>query len=224
PDPDWSERLVRTLQRPAFPISLLEALGRRYRRNYAPVFLVLAFSWIIKIFLHPQPATSISEFVTRADIGPIDGALIIGTGIAFNVALLLLGLFTVGLRDSSGEVFAKTPRLFDRIRAATREAFEIDLAAITPGNWSHKKQLAYIVSDHFDAISKPLMKSLDRGVTLLRGTGMYSGAEHGVMMVVVQGKEVEHLKRIVYDADPSAFVIITAAQDVLGEGWRPLDT
>lgn len=224
PDPDWAERLIRSLQRPAFPISLLEALGRRYRRNYAPVFLILAFSWVVKVFMHPEPAKSFSEFVGRSDIGPIGGAVVLGVGVVFNVALLMLGLFTVGLRDSSGEVFAGTPRLFDRIRAATREALEIDLAAMTPGLWAHRKQLAYVVSDHFDAISQPLMEGLNRGVTLLRGTGMYSGKEHGVMMVVVQAREVEHLKRIVYDADPNAFVIITAAQDVLGEGWRPLET
>ncbi|MDY7092113.1 MAG: DUF2270 domain-containing protein [Acidobacteriota bacterium] len=223
PDEGWSERLVESLRRPTFPISLLEALGRRYRRNYAPVFLVLALSWVVKILLHPEPTTKVPELLQRAAIGPLSGWAVLLIGIVFNAALIALGLFTVGLRDSSGEVFARTPRLFDRIRAATREALEVDLAALRPTLPGRRKQLAYIVSDHVQKIAGPLMESLDRGVTLLTGVGMYSGEEHGVLMVVVSGSQVADLKRIVTTHDPDAFVIITAAQDVRGEGWKPLE-
>ncbi|MDX1503821.1 MAG: DUF2270 domain-containing protein, partial [Thermoanaerobaculia bacterium] len=98
PRPGWEQRLSDSLRRPAFPITLLEALGRRYRRNYAPLFLVLAFSWLIKISIHPSTVSSWRDFLTRAAVGPVGGWAILLFGVAFNGALVALGLLTVGLR------------------------------------------------------------------------------------------------------------------------------
>ncbi len=227
-DPDWEARLTDSLRRPGFPITLLEAFGRRYRRNYAPLFLILALSWAVKVSIHPTPVASWAEFLGRASIGAIPGWVALAVGVVFNVALIALGLFTVGLRDSAGEVFGRTPRgalrLLARFRAATREALEIDLAHFKPSWFKAPKQLAYVVSDRAAEISKPLLAELDRGVTLLKGVGMYSGKEHGVLMCVVENGQIARLREIVRRADPHAFVIVTAAHDVRGEGFRPLET
>lgn len=80
-------------------------------------------------------------------------------------------------------------------------------------------KVAYIISDSPLAISSEIMQKLDRGVTGLDGKGMYSGKEKTVLMCVVSKKEVVKLKEIVKSADKNAFVIVSDAKEVLGEGF-----
>ena len=225
--PGWAERLVESLHHPRFPITLLEAVGRRYRRNYAPLFLVLAASWIVKLVIHPTAITSWNAFLDRAAVGPAPGGVVVAAGVVFNALLIALGVLTVGLRESEGEVFGVAPkgfkRLGARIAAAMNEALEVDLATVrTP--WSAgRKQLVFIISDQIQDVSRPLLEELDRGVTLLKGTGMFSGKEHGILMCVVAGRQVTRLKQLVYRNDEKAFVVVTGVHDVRGEGFRPLE-
>ena len=226
PEVGWAQEIVDTLQHPSFPIGLLEALGRRYRRNYALLFFILTLSWLAKIVIHPTSVESWSQFLERASVGPVPGWVVLIGGVVFNGGLLALGLFTVGLRRTDAEVFDRTPRfyrrLWARIRAATRESLEIDLGSFKPHLGGGRK-LVFVISDEVEAVSRPLMNELDRGVTLIKGQGMYSGREHGILMCVVRSRQVEPLKEIVHQADPNAFVVISAAQDVRGEGFRPLE-
>ncbi len=225
--PGWAERLVESLHHPRFPITLLEALGRRYRRNYAPLYLVLTAAWVVKLAIHPSAVDGWQGFLERAAIGPVPGALVLASVVVFNLGLLALGIFTVGLRESEGEVLGEGPkglkRLTTRIAAATREALEVDLGTVRPPWPSGRKHLVFIISDEIEEISKPLLEELDRGVTLLKGTGMFSGREHGILMCVVRGRQVARLKEIVYRNDAKAFVVVTGVQDVRGEGFRPLE-
>jgi uncharacterized membrane protein len=225
--PGWGELLADSVHHPRFSVSLLEALGRRYRRNYAPLFIALAASWIIKLVIHPGPVADWNELLGRAAVGPVPGGVVMMCVAGFNALLIALGIFTVGMRDSAGEVLGQAPkgikRLGARLAAATREAFEIDLTTVRP-NWATgRKYLVFIFSDQSQEISKPLLGELNRGVTLVKGTGMFSGKEHGILMCVVRGRQVARLKEIVYRHDAKAFVVVTGAQDVRGEGFRPLD-
>ncbi|MDO8971723.1 MAG: DUF2270 domain-containing protein, partial [Saprospiraceae bacterium] len=63
PHPEWAENLSETLVAPEFPISMWEALGRRLRRNYVWIFLVMGVVWALKSYLHPTPAANWAEFV-----------------------------------------------------------------------------------------------------------------------------------------------------------------
>lgn len=225
--PGWAERLVESLHQPRFPITLLEALGRRYRRNYAPLFLVLAASWVVKLAIHPHGVSGVREFLDRATVGPVHGGVVVAIGVIFNLLLIALGILTVGLRESEGEVLGTVPKgirsLGARIAAATREALEVDLASIGTFRSTGRKHLVFIISDKIQEIGQPLLGELERGVTLLKGTGMFSGREHGILMCVVRGRQVTRLKEIVYSRDAKAFVVVTGAQDVRGEGFRPLE-
>lgn len=108
PHADWADKISESLNNPRFPIGLLEALGRRYRRNYAPIFLILAVSWIGKTYMHPVAVNSWAEYVARSAMGPIPGWLVLAAGFIFNGALIALGMFTAGLQQTQGEVLSST--------------------------------------------------------------------------------------------------------------------
>src|SRR5512143_1347619 len=73
PSPEWAESLAENLLSPRFPISIWEAFGRRLRRNYAWIFLILFISWMGKSYLFPQPALTTQEFISRGAVGPVSG-------------------------------------------------------------------------------------------------------------------------------------------------------
>lgn len=81
-------------------------------------------------------------------------------------------------------------------------------------------KVAYIISDRNDYIAKMLVNELDRGITILHGQGGYSGAEKRVIMCAFKQKEIAVIKHAVKEADPSAFLIVCNAHEVLGEGFR----
>ena len=68
-------------------------------------------------------------------------------------------------------------------------------------------------------ISKAIMKDLERGVTFLEGRGGYTNIKRDVLLVVVSRREEVHLKKLVNNIDPMAFIIINDAHEVLGEGF-----
>lgn len=224
PRAEWADRLTSSLQNPRFPISLPEAFGRRYRRNYAPIFLILAVSWILKLFLHPTEARFVGEFLRRAEVGPFSGWVVIGVGVAFHVALILIGLFTAGMRASTGEVLSQGTfgkRFLHRMRAAVQEMLESELPQIP---WFDvRKQMALIVSDSPQAVGQALLDDLQQGVTMLHGTGMYTGQPHGVLMCTFQAKQQPALKQTVQRVDPKAFVVVMSVQGAHGGGFRPLE-
>lgn len=81
-------------------------------------------------------------------------------------------------------------------------------------------KVAYIISDHTEPITKAILEDLDRGLTKLTAEGGYTGEHRTVLMVVVGQSEIPRLKTVVQSVDPNAFVIISDAHEVLGEGFR----
>lgn len=78
----------------------------------------------------------------------------------------------------------------------------------------------YIISDKPDEIADMIMKELDRGVTALKGKGMYTGQEREVLLCVVHRGQITQLKQVVNNYDPKAFIILTDVREVLGEGFK----
>jgi uncharacterized membrane-anchored protein YitT (DUF2179 family) len=83
---------------------------------------------------------------------------------------------------------------------------------------------ALIVTSEPETISARVLEELERGITVLQGTGAYTGAERPVLYCVISRAEVATLKAIVQEADPRAFMVIGVAHEALGEGFRPLKT
>ena len=84
------------------------------------------------------------------------------------------------------------------------------------------EKACYVITAAHDQVRRQIMEELDRGVTLLSAKGGFSGEERPVLMCVVSAQEVARLKLIVRRADDRAFVFISDAHEVLGEGFRQL--
>ena len=81
-------------------------------------------------------------------------------------------------------------------------------------------KVAYIISDRAQAISDVIVRDLDRGVTVLRGEGAYSGSEKRVLMCAFKQKEIVDLKQMIFEIDKNAFIIVCNAHEVTGNGFK----
>jgi uncharacterized membrane-anchored protein YitT (DUF2179 family) len=79
---------------------------------------------------------------------------------------------------------------------------------------------ALIVSGQAETVTGRILSEMERGVTILNGTGAYTGAVRSVLYCVVNRSEVQQLKTIVHEADPKAFMVIGQAHEALGEGFQ----
>ncbi len=84
-------------------------------------------------------------------------------------------------------------------------------------------KVVYVFSEQNAKISEEIMKSLERGVTLLESKGGYSGEKQNVLMCAVRRHEVFRLRKIVLEFDPNAFVIVGDVGQVMGNGFNRLE-
>lgn len=87
-----------------------------------------------------------------------------------------------------------------------------------------KGKLVYIFSLHYEEISHEIIQSLGRGVTLLNGEGAYTGQEKRILMCALRNNEYHKVKKLVHEIDPNAFLIVSDASEVAGEGFKPIDS
>lgn len=81
------------------------------------------------------------------------------------------------------------------------------------------KKAVTIISAHHALIALRVTEIMDRGVTVLRGYGYYTGQDKEVLYIVIHKQEVSMLKKIVRAEDKNAFVTIHDVRDVFGEGF-----
>jgi len=86
-----------------------------------------------------------------------------------------------------------------------------------------QRKAIIIISQHWDQISKVIMGNLNRGVTVLKGQGGYSGKEEHVLYTVISFRELPRLKNLVRQLDPAAFVVVNDTLEVMGHriGTQP---
>lgn len=209
-------------------------LGWRYLEPetlYYTILSVAAISFFLKFM--PLPA-----FIPENTIlAPIVAGVLIGLGI---------GLVVLGRGTTAGvDILAMMAQKFWGINLSTALMI-IDTCIIIPLFWVigiekalmslitvymttkvlsfmtqgfNPKQSLMIVSEHYEAIGDEIIKGLDRGITILEGQGYYSKEKKHVLYVVINRQESIKVQRLIHEIDPRAFVTITAASAVLGEGF-----
>lgn len=122
----------------------------------------------------------------------MDGLIILAGGFLFGFPSALYAVVSIYV----------TAKISDAIALGTRYA-----------------RCAYIITKEAQKVSEVIFEKLERGVTGIHARGMYTGTERQILFCVVGKKEIAGLKSIVHKYDPDAFVIVTEAKEVLGEGF-----
>ena len=81
-------------------------------------------------------------------------------------------------------------------------------------------RLIYIISDKAEGIAEKLLEDVDIGVTFLNGSGAYHNTEKKVIMCVVKKQIAPRVEEVVENDDQGAFMIITNASEIYGEGYK----
>ena len=81
-------------------------------------------------------------------------------------------------------------------------------------------KLIYIISDHWQAISTRMLVELNVGATFLEGEGAYSSEKKRVIMCVVRKQISPQIEEVVKEEDPHAFMIVSSAAEIYGEGYK----
>lgn len=123
----------------------------------------------------------------------IDAVVVLAAGIVFSAEFAMYALIAIFV----------TAKLID---------------VVQEGLYSAKAM--FIISNHADAIAKELMSKIERGVTVFPSRGGFSNQDRATLFCVVGRTELTRAKRVVLDVDKQAFVVVTDAHEVLGEGFK----
>jgi len=80
----------------------------------------------------------------------------------------------------------------------------------------------FIISDKFEEIRGRIINDLHRGGTYIPGKGMYNGLDKTIIFTVVNRREMALLEEYIHEIDPTAFLTVLEANEILGEGFKSL--
>ena len=199
--PLWLTNLVLNV-----PLFFLAALikGRKFVARTA-VATVLLSAWLYVI---PLWDLAEGDYVLSA----IFGGVICGIGMGLVLLarattggiIVAVGIYSFGIKAALYAIVAIY--VTSKVSDALMEGMKYSKAV-------------FIVSDKYKEISDAIMSQMDRGVTGLNAVGMYSGDEKCMLYCVVSKKEIVVLKDMILNIDNNAFVIVTDAREVVGEGF-----
>ncbi|MGD6817124.1 YitT family protein [Metabacillus sp. 84] len=218
----------------AFNIPLFVAgvvlLGRQF--GFKTLIGTLFLPFIVYLSKDMEP-------VTR---DPLLGALFGGIGVGLGLGLVFRGKASTGGTDLAAQIIHKYTGLTlgtcvaiidGMIVLAATFAFDIegglyaliglyvtsktiDIVQIGLG----RSKMAMVITSHEEEIKQAILKKIDRGVTKVSAFGGYTDIEKPILMCVVDQTEFTKLKQLVRSIDPSAFVVVMDASEVLGEGFK----
>lgn len=85
-----------------------------------------------------------------------------------------------------------------------------------------KSKMVLIFSEKYREITDEILNRMERGVTLLQGSGAYTNAPRQIILCAVRPAELYQLKRITKEHDENAFFLICDATEVFGEGFQSI--
>ncbi len=225
--PLWFTNLI--LNIPVF-LAALKMKGKRFvgRTGFATILL--------SVWLYVIPSMDMAQ--QDAMLASVFGGVISGIGMGF----VLLARATTGGTDLVAVLIQKKIRHYSVVsimqvidgvivlaglyvfgpKVGLYAVIAIYITAKVSDAWLEGMKFskaAFIITDYYSEVSKALMEQLKRGMTGLYARGMYSGEEKCMLYCVVSKKEIVDLKEIVVEIDPHAFVIVSDAREVLGEGF-----
>ena len=83
-------------------------------------------------------------------------------------------------------------------------------------------KMMLIFSAKSPEIAQAVLDRLERGATLLRSRGAFSGTEGYTLLCAVRRPEVYKVRDFVKEFDPQAFVVVGTAEEIAGEGFASI--
>lgn len=127
--------------------------------------------------------------------------------------MLLIDAVIIGL---GGVVFGNLESVLYSIIATGTTSVVLDMVLYG----RDEAKLLYIISDKSQAIAQRILSELSIGVTYLEGSGAYKNKEKKVIMCVVKKQLAHKVEQIVKEEDTLAFMIISSASEIYGEGFK----
>lgn len=124
-----------------------------------------------------------------------DFSVIVGAGIVFNWEVALLSILVLVISGITSDIILE--------------------------GISYVRTAVIVTENPYD-VSRALMESMGRGVTLWNATGGYSGQAKHMIYCTVRRSEIQELKRLMTTVDPKAFFVIGVAQQAFGQGFTRL--
>lgn len=184
----------------------------------------------------------LSKDMTPATTDPLLGALFGGIGVGLGLGIVFRGKASTGGVDLAAQIVNKYTgfslgtcvAMIDGMIVLTAAiVFDIELGLyalialfvtsktidLIQVGFGYSK-MAIIITNKENEVRQAIFSEVKRGVTRLSAYGGYTDDERPILMCVVQQSEFTKLKQTVKHVDPSAFVIVTNAAEVLGEGFK----
>ena len=135
--------------------------------------------------------------------------------------VVLFGLIIIGLGVGSS-----TPTTHNSALLSLYSLIAIYVSTKTIGlviNGMKEEKIIFIIGNHsMDELRSYILHDLDRGATAIKSSGIYSGEDKDMLFLVVTQKEVMRIKQRIKQLEPDAFIVITDAYNIYGEGFRAL--
>ena len=202
-------------------------LSSLYAMFISSVFVDLMAAFITFKPMDPMLAAIFGGILVGLSLGLIflRGATTGGTDLAARLLKLRLSWLPMGklLMGVDLVVIAAAAVAFGNLSSALYGVVSLYISTVVMDMVLYgmdSAKVAYIISQRPEDISKGIFREMDRGVTILHGEGAYSGEEKRVLMCAFKQRQIVPLKHLVKEIDPTAFLIVCDAHEVLGDGFR----
>ncbi|MFZ4398414.1 MAG: YitT family protein [Bacteroidales bacterium] len=217
----------------------IKVLGPRFGIKTVVTFILTAvFVDALSLFFGSDPLQLSHDILLSC----VFGGLVIGVG----VGLILKAKATSGGSDVISMILSKFTKLPLGQSIMIVDSSIVLTSLIAFGDWrlplyswitifiiskvvdivlqgiSYDKTL-FIVSDKYEEIKDKILNHIHRGGTIIKGNGMYNGAEKHIIFTVVNRRELAMVEEYINKIDPNAFLTVINANEILGQGFKSLN-
>ena len=127
------------------------------------------------------------------------------------------------LRPGFGS-YVGDPKTFNDVMYGILEivTFALTIDLFTVGGRRTMQLLVF--SEKYQEIADYVCNTMERGVTVLKAQGWFTRRDRNVLLVLLTRQELSSLSKVVNDIDPKAFLSVSAAAGVYGEGFEQIKT
>ncbi|MDR0436729.1 MAG: YitT family protein [Bacteroidales bacterium] len=171
---------------------------------YGGVLIGLGVAMIFKAKATSAGTDVVSKIITKYFRIPVGISIIIVDSIVVLIGLIAFGDWAVPLYSWI------TIFVYGKVVDILQEGLSTDRAV-------------FIITPKSKEMGDMINHKLKRGGTYFHGKGMYKGEEREIVYTVVNSRQIPKLREHIYEIDPTAFITILPANEILGQGFKALN-